>query len=52
MLGKTIDQILREKLGTITLEDYPKAIKFKQLIDEAIKELETEMGEKDAQPSE
>ena len=50
-LGKSTDEIIRDKIGgRITPGNYPIALKFKELVDEAVEELEKE-GEKNEEPS-
>ena len=49
LLGKSVDEIVRNKVGgAITTENYPVALKFKELINEAIEEIrkEEEQNEK------
>jgi len=44
-LGKSYDEIIRNKVGgKITPENYPIALKFSELVKEAVKELEEENG--------
>jgi hypothetical protein len=51
-MGKTVDEIIRDKVGgAITSENYPIAMKFKEIVDRAIAELEKE-GEENEQPIE
>ena len=50
-LGKSYDEIIRNKVGgQITAENYPIALKFAELVKEALKELEEE-GETDEKPT-
>jgi len=43
LAGQSIDEIIRDKVGgEITKENYPIALKFRELVDEVIKEIETE----------
>lgn len=50
-LGKSYDEIVRNKVGgQITIGNYPIAIKFSEMVQEALKELEEE-GEKDEKPA-
>jgi hypothetical protein len=42
-LGRSYDEIIRDKVGgSITTENYPLAIKFSEMVQEAVKELEAE----------
>lgn len=50
-LGKSYDEIIRNKVGgQITAENYPIALKFAELVKEALKELEEE-GEANEKPT-
>jgi len=43
-LGKSYDEIIRDKVGgQITIDNYPIAIKFSEMVGKALKELEEEM---------
>jgi hypothetical protein len=45
-LGKSYDEIIRDKVGgKITTENYPVALKFAELVQDAVKELEEENEE-------
>jgi len=49
--GKSYDEIIRDKVsGTITLENYPIAMKFAEMVKEVVKEMEEE-GEENEQPT-
>lgn len=49
-LGKSYDEIIRNKVGgMITVENYPIALKFQEMVQEAVKELEEEK-EKNEKP--
>jgi len=47
-LGKSADEIIRDKVGPITMDNYPRAIKFEDLVRQAIEEerIKEEQNEK------
>ena len=49
LLGKSVDEIIRDKVeGVVTLENYPIALKYREMVEEVAKQIE---GESEEEPT-